>query len=106
MQHRGDTRFNDLQAENAKLAEEVSRGRDEAQTEAAARQQAQEKLDQVEGDLRASRILAEKLTQQNIHLTSKVKKQKRKLGRSEKYIEEALQVLHRLSPVRSNEHET
>ena len=90
--------INRLQRENTKLGEEVSRRKEEALAEASARQHTQEKLDQLEADLCASRVLVEKLTKENTYFASKLRSQTKRLGQSDKEIKRALQALHRLGP--------
>jgi len=69
-----------LREENTKLGEEVSRRQEEAAAEATARQHLEKKLDQLEIDLCASRVLVKRLTKENMHLASKVRRQTKNSG--------------------------
>ena len=53
--------INRLREENTKLGEEISRREKEAAAEATAQQHTREKLDQLEADLCASRVLVDRL---------------------------------------------
>ncbi|KAN0069235.1 hypothetical protein V8E54_012864, partial [Elaphomyces granulatus] len=90
--------INHLREENTKLGEEVSRRQEEAAAEASVRQRLEKKLDQLEVDLCSSRVLVDRLTKENMHLASKVRRQTKRFGRSEREIKRALQALHRLAP--------
>jgi len=81
--------FTNLREENTKLGEEVSRRREEAAAEATARQHLEKKLDQLEVDLCASRVLVDRLTKENMHLASKVRRQTKRFRRSEREIKRA-----------------
>jgi hypothetical protein len=72
--------INYLREENTKLGEEVSHGQEEAAAEATARQHLKKKLDQLEVDLCASRVLVERLAKEKMHLASKVKGRRKDSG--------------------------
>jgi predicted nuclease with TOPRIM domain len=86
--------INHLREENTKLGEEVSRRQEEAAVEASVRQRLEKKLDQLEVDLSSSRVLVDRLTKENMHLASKVRRQTKRFGRSAREIKRALQALH------------
>ena len=96
--------INHLREENTILGEAVSRRQEEAAAEATVRPQTHEKLDQLEGDLRASRGLADRLTKEKMHLASEVRRQTERFGRCEE-IKRALLALHRLAPTKDLPHE-
>ena len=79
------------------MAEVLSRHRDEAYAESLARQSAEKKCKQLEGDLGAARIQEAKLNQENVALALKVKQLRTRLGVSNSEIK-ALMVLYGLGP--------
>jgi hypothetical protein len=86
--------INHLREENTKLGEEVSRRQEEAAAEASVRQRLEKKLDQLEVDLSSSRVLVDmRLTKENMHLASKVRRQTKRFGRFAREIKRALQAL-------------
>ena len=97
--------INHLREENTILGEAVSRRQKEAAAEATVRRRTHEKLDQREGDVRASRGLVDGLTKEKMHLASEVRRQTERFGRCEKEIKRALLALHRLAPTKGPPHE-
>jgi hypothetical protein len=87
-----------LQSENARLTDALSLSEDKIRAEIEARQQAEEKFKQREEDLAAAQTQGSMLKRENIHLSSKLRRLKRRLGRSDKEVKKALTVLHRLGP--------
>lgn len=81
-----------------RLAEALSLSEDKIRAEIEARQQAEEKCKQREEDLAVAQMQGNILKRENIHLSSKLRRLTRKLGRSDKEVKKALTVLHRLGP--------
>ena len=80
------------------MTEALSRHRDEAYAESLARQFAEKKCKQLEGDVRAARIQEAKLKQENMRLAAKVKQLRIRLRVSNNEIKKALMVLYGLGP--------
>ena len=85
-----------LRNQSSPRRKQVSRRQEEAAVEASVRQRLEKKLDQLEVDLSSSRVLAivDRLTKENMHLASKVRRQTKRFGRSAREIKRALQALH------------
>lgn len=91
-------KINQLQAENEKLTDELFRCEDKAHTEIMARQQAEQKTKQLEGELSTARIEGGILQQENIHLSAIVERLTERIERTEKGVRKAWSVLYKLGP--------
>jgi chromosome segregation ATPase len=90
--------INHLEAEIERLTDKLAHWKDEAQTENLARPHADERSSQLQIHLSAERMKDDILKRENIHLSSKVKRLKKRLEYSNNEVKKALSVLYKLSP--------
>ena len=92
------SKINQLQAENEQLAERLSQCEYQADTESRARQQAEERNRQLEGELSTLRAEGGTLQQENTRLSTTVEQLTKRIERSDNEVKKAWSVLYRLGP--------
>lgn len=87
-----------LQEENVALISEVSRSKQEAKAESAARLDAVKQAQQLQLDLYTARTHVENLSKENEKLSSKVRRLTKRIVRFKREVNKASLTLHKLNP--------
>ena len=90
------SRISQLQAETAKLADQLAECENRAQTELEGRQHAEERIRQLESELTSTRIERDELRQGKKHLSSINRRLTKKMDQRNREVKRALSALYML----------
>ena len=94
-------KLNELQAINDKLGCKVSCLSNNLRDESSARQKAEEKIRDLESHLSAAHTQESILSQENRHLSTRVRQLTKRIGHSDKEVKKIMSRLGRLNPVKT-----